>query len=206
MQPDSIASPYTLTSQDETNLANAMKTAYQSAQHASYMRAAKSADVSSMWQPSTSDNLQAEVMAMEDAARIKKTYEDDLHRAIGMFLAMWYYLHHSYDGVAKDLAAMLTQWCDARADWKAEQITRTTIGRGLSGGTAAFVNDLLDGRISDASGMGTDGLFVAVVPAVSSSDLCEEYAGYMWPIDEYPGLGKFPAHINCIHSEIVLRR
>jgi len=200
-----IAAAYALSQRDKKKLADALKLAYLLALWGAYKRSAKNAGVSPSHQSDAEEERLAEIIAEQDAASIADTYGDDLQRAIKVFLAAWFSAHGSYDGVGPHLATMLTAWCDARADWKAEQITRGTIGRGLSAGTAAFVNGFLNGEISDTSGMGTRGLYVAVVPPVSSTDECESYAGFMWPIDKYPGLGKFPSHINCIHFEIVLR-
>lgn len=196
---------YGLKTKDKHSLVLALVAAFLAAFRAAYMRSAKNAGVSVTWTPDIADESQAQQIAEQDAESIANTYDDDLKRTVEVFLLAWKRTHDDEKGALPEMMVMLTVWCKARAHWKAEQITRVTIGRGLSAGTAALVNGLLSGDVPDTSGMGTKGLYVAVIPATSSSDLCKAYAGYMWPIDKYPGLGTFPAHVNCIHSEIVLR-
>lgn len=196
---------YTLSQHDKEKLRDALKLAYLMALHAAYVRSAKNAGTSSARQASIEEEAQAGEIAEQDVTSIAETYADDLQRAIDVFLSAWFSAHGSHDGVKPHLAAMLTAWCKARAEWKSEQVARGIVGRGLSAGIATFVNDYLSGKIVDTSGMGTDGLYVAVVPATSSTDECKAYAGYMWPIEKYPGLGTFPSHVGCIHFEIILR-
>jgi pyruvoyl-dependent arginine decarboxylase (PvlArgDC) len=81
-----------------------------------------------------------------------------------------------------------------------------TFGTGADDGTDLAIDDILDAVTgTDAPGDVAASIGVAVVPDGSSNDVCAEYAGNTYTLDEADGLPEFPVHPNCIHSkEVVL--
>jgi hypothetical protein len=151
-----------------------------------------------MWMPTTEQEGQLSTAAQEHVSSIASTYADNLQNAIQQFLDA---------GDAPSLGAQLATWADARADWKSDQVAGYEVSYGTEQGTTAFIIDLLDGNLVDSlTGEVLDGAdyAVGVVPDESSNDLCADYAGQQFPLDEAEDIPDFPMHPGCPHYKIIV--
>jgi 2'-5' RNA ligase len=130
---------------------------------------------------------------------------------------------------AAALAAGVAGGIKAFVEWKAPQIANVVIGSGSQDGIDQAIEDILDAAagadgfiaggdagfvpgmsgtpdgggdlIGDMVNGGLDRIGVQCVPAESSSDICSEYAGNTYTLEEYANLEiTFPAHPNCPHE------
>lgn len=106
------------------------------------------------------------------------------------------------DGISRDaLTSLSKEWLDNFTEYKTPQIVNVTWGTGADLGTNAALTDILDAATDPTQEpISTDNIRVRVLPETSSSDLCSQYAGNDYGIDEYFSLQvHWPAHPNCPH-------
>lgn len=101
------------------------------------------------------------------------------------------------------LAAGVKAGAKAFVEWKAPQIANVTIGTGANDGTDQAIDDIIDGFADPSSEGDPNGVRVRVIPAESSNDLCSEYAGNNYSLDEAVDVPDFPIHPNCPHEKEV---
>lgn len=134
--------------------------------------------------------------ALDSAASIVSHYNADLEAEAQRFA-------QSYKGPQFDdaLEEDLLQWAKSRAQWKSEQIAFYETQYGYSTGTDWMVSDILDGTLALSDGLDMSAIILTVEPAESSKDsACGPYAGNTYTLDQADEImGRFPAHINCIH-------
>lgn len=167
---------------------------------ASYARASDTAGVDgSDWEPS--DDMQQEIndTSEQDAEGIAATYRDDLSIVVAGFVTSWLEGHDTLDGCEAAARHEIAMWATDRAAWKSEQIANYTGGSGANSGTNQWVDDLSDGEFD---GVNPDDYEIEVQPAESSGDICKEYAGQRFALDD--DIIEFPAHANCPHRKVVV--
>ena len=98
--------------------------------------------------------------------------------------------------------AMMATWLAQRAAWKSDQIARTTVGQGANAGTTDAKQSIDDGTWEQDPST----LCVTVLPAESSHDICSQYAGQVFPYEDYDDIPDFPIHPNCPHQRLILPR
>lgn len=199
-----ILAAYVLSQQDQDALRDAIVAAMLASMLTAYNRWAVLTGAVSALQP---DRQMIEQQAQEHADSIAATYTRELGNATETYLQAWQKANGSLDGVEGPLAQMLSDWSDARMQFKAVQIAGYETGFGANMGTAQFVQDLLTGALIDTTTgevLSPDEYGIGVVPGESSSDLCKDYAGRLFGLDEIDDIPAFPIHANCRHERIIV--
>lgn len=203
MQATEIADAFALTHADVTTLTHALKEARIQVMRATYQRCAQVAGVKVTWEQSASLLHRIETTSAQDAKSIAATYRSELERFIEAELAAELAAEKGWkQGGIGDLLSRITGWIKDRLGWKSQQIVDNTSGEAANDGVEEFLDDVDAGDIKVGDTAGS--LWVGVVPDHSSSDFCQEYAGYMYPLEEADDIPSFPMHANCPHSKILI--
>lgn len=195
------ATAFGLTDADTAVLTAAILLAMRSSMQSSYRRWNSTLGANNhMWMPTTKQEETLAAVAQEHADSIASTYADNLQNAIQQFLG---------DGAGNpaSLGEMLTTWAAARADWKSDQVAGYETSYGTEQGTMEFITDLLGGNLVDSltgEVLDPNDYAVGVVPDESSNDLCAEYAGQQFPLEEVDDIPDFPIHPGCPHYKIIV--
>lgn len=197
-QITTITKYYAFTPDDKAALTGLLAAAYLHAKQAAYQRAHTTAGhrVSlPVWRPGDADATTAHQWAAQRVEGIAETYEtllrdhlkqlpeDETQEALVDILRG-----------AKGIVKKIGDWFAGFLPWKTEQIAQDTVNEGDNDGTEQFVDDVI--------GSGTDYsmLKVHVLPEISSSDFCADYAGKIYDFDAVGSeLPEFPAHSRCQH-------
>ena len=198
MNTTEIVALYALTAQDQSVLAHALQEARLAILRASYQRAARIAGVSSAWQPTDLLLATIELEATQTASMIAETFQADLTR----FLSETVVTEKAWKqaGIG-DILASIGAWFKSHFGWKSDQIVENTSSEASNEGVETFLDDVDSGGVD--IGFSTT-LWVGVVPENSSSDWCQDYAGYMYPIEDAGDIPAFPAHVGCIHKKVII--
>jgi hypothetical protein len=195
---------YALSSSDEDALHDAIQEAILMSMVSAYNRWALLVGAVSVLQP---DKQQIAQQAQSHADSIVATYTRDLGNATTTYLQVWQQANGTLDGVEGPLSQMLGDWTTARLQYKSAQIAGYETGCGAGTGTTQFIQDLLSGDLIDATTgevLSPDDYGIGVIPAESSSDLCKEFAGRLFSLDEIDSIPDFPIHANCPHELIIV--
>lgn len=155
------------------------------------------------WEPDAELQSMAKSASEQDAESIASTYKDDLEAVATAFVLAWMLDHESLDGCEAAARKEIAVWAIARAEWKSVQIADYTCGSGANDGTDMWIGDFLDGDLDLPDGVSEDDVEITVLPEESSNDLCSEYAGKTFDINEYDDIPDFPIHTGCPHRKVV---
>lgn len=192
-----LLAAYAWTRQDMERLAGLLSAAYLAAKQRAARRALSTMGAASDWTPTREDVRQADAQGKKDASSIAHTFMDLLK---GYLLAQGF-------ASATEARVGIASWVQTVARWKVPQIVNVTAGTGNDAGTSETVNQALDGDLVDAeSGVVIDATTYrfTVLPEESSKDICAEYAGNTYPLDEWDTVISFPAHPSCPHQKVVI--
>lgn len=198
--------PYRLTSADKHRLALLLAHAYLSAKHDAYQRAAQTVAphvrVRTPWKPGHHDAQQALQWATKQVEGIAATYETLLSHAVAEMLSQER-AFGDFFGKVKEIAGAIGDWFRGFLPWKTQQIANSTEGQGDYDGTMAFIEDLQGDDVKweddDPSAQNLSNFVIEVYPGESSSDVCKEYAGQRFPLEDAASIPQFPLHPNCRH-------
>lgn len=202
-QITAITKHYAFTPDDKAALTGLIAAAYLHAKQAAYQRAHATAGhrVSlPVWRPGDADATTAHQWAARRVEGIAETYETLLRDHLKQLDEDA--PQEAFTGLIQGVKGIVQKIADWFADflgWKTEQIAQDTMNEGDNDGTEQFVDDVI--------GSGTDysTLKVQVLPEVSSSDFCADYAGKIYDFDAVGSeLPEFPAHSRCQHFIVVL--
>lgn len=199
-----ILAAYALSTQDQDALRDAIVAAILASVLAAYNRWSLLTGVVPALQP---DRQMIEQQAQAHADSIVATYTRELGSATTTYLSAWQQANGNLNGVEGPLSQMLSDWTTARMQYKAAQIASYETGFGVDAGTIQFVQDLTSGDLIDATTgevLSPDEYGIGVVPGESSSDLCKEYAGRLFSLDEIDDIPSFPIHAGCPHERIIV--
>jgi len=198
-----LVAAFLLSKSEVASMTTLIFTARMDSAKASYAQASDTVGASTDWEPS--DDLQGQLKdtSEQDAESIAATYEADLESVATGFAESWMLDHESLDGCEVAARSELSTWATDRATWKSEQISGYTCGSGANTGTNEWIDDLLDEDIDLPEGLSVDDVEVTVLPEESSSDICKEYAGQSFDIDEIDEIIDLPAHLGCIHRKVI---
>lgn len=198
-----VTSAYAMTAADKATLARLLAQSYLTAKVSAYRRAEATAShvlrLKHPWHPSAHDAQLAQDKATEWANSIATTFETMLRN----------HLSETYTPLERGLWSGIGQaiknvgeWFADMVGWKSEQIANVTLGTGSYDGTSAWIEDVIAESESgelDVSG-DPNGVRVRVDPPESSSDICSEYAGNDYSLEESMDLPQFPIHPRCPHQ------
>lgn len=156
------------------------------------------------WEPPSELRRMAKSVSEQDAESIASTYKDDLEAVVTAFVVAWMLDHESLDGCEAAARIALAAWAIARAEWKSKQIAGYTCGSGANDGIDMWIGDVLDGKLKLPDHVTIDDIEIEVVPAMSSSDECADYAGKRFSLSEALRLPGMPMHPHCIHRKIIV--
>lgn len=197
---------YALTDDDRHSLRAALKAALLASMIATYKQAGAALRVAGLsgWQPPAEAEQALEQVAERDATSIAETFAANVATQVGAYLE---------EAQAAGLAALeaiggLVQsvrvWLREHLAWKRPQIVQATTGAGIDAGTETFADDYTDGDLDLGDDIDPACVEVAVLPEdAATHDICEEYAGNTYPIEDYQLIPDFPVHPNCPHMKIV---
>jgi hypothetical protein len=199
MNTTEIAVHYALTTQERGALAHALQEARLAILRVSYQHAARIAGVSSTWQPTSFLLVTVEQESERTANAIAETFQADLTR----FLSETEVTEKAWKRAGiSDILASIGAWFKSHFGWKSEQIVDNTSGEAANEGVETFLDDVDTGSVDLGQSIST--LWIGVVPEISSSDWCRDYAGYMYPIESAGDIPAFPAHVGCIHTKVLI--
>lgn len=199
-----LVAAFLLSKADIKAMASAILAARIASMKAAYSQASSTVGIDDTdWEPDAELQSMAKDASRQDAESIASTYKDDLEAVATAFVVAWMLDHESLDGCEAAARVEIAVWAIARAEWKSKQIADYTCGSGANDGTAMWVADAMDGEFELPDGVTLDDIEVTVLPEESSSDLCSEYAGETFDIDEYDSIPDFPIHANCPHRKVV---
>lgn len=159
------------------------------------------------WMPSQATVAAIEQAALDHAETIATTYAQELGNAVNAFLSAYQDANGSLTGAIVPLSQMLSDWTLARSIYKSQQIANYETGSGLDQGTMLFVQDLVSGGLIDTTTgevLDPSEYGVGVIPGESSNDICKDYAGQLFPLEEAFDIPDFPIHANCPHEKILV--
>jgi hypothetical protein len=148
-----------------------------------------------------------EQQAKDHAQSIADTYKSELTHTTTTFVEAYQKANGSIDGIEDPLTSMLTDWSAARTDYKSEQIAGNECGSGTDQGTTLFLMTLLSGALVNTTTgevISPDDYAIGVIPDDASNDICKDYAGQTFPLDQALSLPQFPIHANCPHEKILV--
>lgn len=225
-----IIAAYTLSQDDITSLAESIADARLTVMQASYRRAQKIVGLPGNWMPGQKIEQRIEKQALKDAQSIAATYKQYLSSFVNTALEVekalqdvqakgWRDLFGSVKEAVRQMVSNVSEWLGDFMGWKPKQVSNATCGGGMSDGTMQFAQDVVeadkgDGNVQDDNGdiiysiddmkLSIPEIGVKVVPSVSSSDFCKDYAGNTYSMDEALSIPSFPAHPSCIHTTIMV--
>ena len=200
---DRVTLAYAFTDADKVQLAHLLATSYLTAKVSAYRRAeATAAHVLRLkhpWQPSSRDAQSAQDKANEWVESIAATYETMLRNHLEQTYTP---LDRSLWSGIGDAIKNVGAWFADMVDWKSEQIANVTLGTGGYDGTSEWIEDVIaESESGDLTGEGDpNGVRVRVVPDSSSSDICSDFAGQDYSLEEASDLPEFPIHPRCPHQ------
>lgn len=159
------------------------------------------------WTPSQDTIDAVEQVAQDQAETIAATYGQELGNAVDDYLSAYQDANGSLDGAIVPLSQMLGDWTETRMIYKSQQIAGYETGSGMDQGTMLFVQDLVSGGLIDTETgevLDPSNYGVGVIPGESSSDICKEYAGQLFPLEEAFDIPDFPVHPWCPHEKILV--
>lgn len=196
-----LIAAFLLTDSDIAAMATLITTARLDSAKVSYAQASDTTGVDgSDWEPSDEVQQTIQDVSTQDAESIAATYEDDLTSVTTRFVDAWLIDHDTLDGCEDATRKELAEWVADRTTWKSEQIANYTCSSGANTGTDEWLDDLDEGGFG---GLNPDDLEVTVLPEESSNDLCADYAGKVFGIDEVDTIPSFPIHSNCPHRIVI---
>ncbi len=199
-----LVAAFLLSSKDIKDMAVAIFVGRVASMKAAYAQASDTVGIDgSLWV--VPDDLQSEISdtSEQDAEGIAATYKDDLESVASAFVVGWMTNHDSLDGCEEAARQSLSTWALQRSSWKSEQIANYTCSNGASLGIDQWASDLVDGDIDLPEGLSADDVEVTVLPEESSNDICKEYAGQSFDVDEIDDIPDFPAHPSCQHRKVI---
>lgn len=154
----------------------------------------------------------ASLLAAQSVANsLAADMQAEAERLTNNWLATHADLPNPFADAQHTLATQMQAVAQQRAQWKAAQVGQHETAQAQARATRDAVSDLQDGALTDdATGDPIQPSLwaVQVIPDSSSGDAaCAEYAGNTYPLDSPEAdeaLDAFPAHINCIHSAIIV--
>jgi hypothetical protein len=194
---------FLLSHSEITAMATLIFTARMDSAKASYQQASDTIGADTDWEPSNALQRQLRDSSEQDAQSISATYKADLGVQATSFVESWMTTHESLEGCEAAARAELAQWATTRAEWKSEQVAGYTCGSGANTGTNEWIDDLIDEDIDLPAGISADDVIVTVLPEESSNDICKEYAGQSFDIDEIDDIPDFPVHLGCPHRKVI---
>lgn len=189
---DHVVAAYAMTNEDKLKLTNMLAQAYLQAKIQAYQRAQKTAGhvltLHDPWKPDEQAQRRAHIWANWQVTSIASTYEEllrsqlesDTQEAIG--------------DVVRGIVSKVKKWISGFLPWKTQQIADYTVSAGDNAGTSQWIDDVLGGVDGD-----TGKVRARVLPGESSNDLCKQYAGNDYSLEEANDLPNFPIHSNCPH-------
>lgn len=225
-----IIAAYTLSQDDITSLAESITTSRLNVMQASYRRAQVVTGLAPNWTPGKKVQRRIEKQSQKDAQGIAATYKQYLtsfvETALEVEKAMkcatvkdWRDVFGSVKEAVRQMVSNVGEWLSDFMGWKPKQVANATCGGGVSDGTMQFAQDVVDASNGDGTVQDDNGgtivdindmkvsipeLGVKVVPSMSSSDFCKDYAGNTYSLEEALSIPAFPAHPSCIHSTIII--
>lgn len=225
-----IIAAYALSQDDITSLAESITTSRLNVMQASYRRAQVVVGLVPNWTPGQAVQRRIEKQSQKDAQGIAATYKQyltsfvetalEVEKAMrGATVKGWRDIFGSVKEAVSQMVSSIGEWLSDFLGWKPAQISNATCGGGLSDGTMQFAQDVVeadkgDGMVQDDNGdtivdisdmnMSIPELGVKVIPSVSSSDFCQDYAGNTYSLDEALSIPAFPAHPSCQHTTIIV--
>jgi hypothetical protein len=196
-----LTADFSLSESEITSMTTALSTARLTSAKASYRKASDTAGFDGRsWTPPDEMIEELQARSEQEVKGIIVTYQADLESEVSSFVDTWLQAHDTLDGCEEAARKEIAVWAGKRAAWKGEQISRYTCGSGADSGTNAWMDDLVGGEFEDVN---PDDIEITVLPEEASNDICREYAGETFGVDDYDTIPSLPAHANCEHRVVV---
>lgn len=196
-----LTSGFSLSDAEIEQMNSALLAARTVSAKASYRKASDTVGIDGRnWKPSEELQQQLKNTSEKEVEGIVGTYQSDLEKQVTNFVDAWLKEHETLDGCEEACRKEIALWASERAAWKSEQIGNYAASSGADSGTNAWIDDLVG---DEFEGVNPDDVEVIVLPETSSSDICEEYAGKTFSIDDYDTIISFPVHPYCDHRVVV---
>lgn len=202
-----LVAAFLLSKADIKAMAVLILTARIASMKAAYNQASSTVGISDEdWEPDAELQSMAKSVSEQDAESIASTYKDDLEAVTTAFVVAWMIDHESLDGCEAAARVALSEWATLRAEWKSKQIADYTCGSGANDGIEMWIGDVQDGKRKLPDGVTIDDIEITVLPATSSSDECEKWAGKRFSLSEALSVPGMPMHPHCIHRKVIVMK
>lgn len=196
---DPLVQLLSLSPEEIASLASYIRDCIMATMQSVYNRVGSLLQTTAQWVP---DLTSISHQALSYAHDIARTYADEIRSAITNFVEQYEIANSTIEGVQVPLASFLQEWLTARASYKARQIAGFSAGVGNEAAIAQCIKGINAGIRDDAGNViDPSDYCIQITPDESSSDVCSQYAGQSFPLDQADDLPSFPIHPNCPHQK-----